>query len=141
MVLVTLIGENLAIEGEEFTYLGSTNECRSCQLKTVCFNLKPTRKYRITKIREKQHECNVHEGKVFVVEVEELPLTVAIDKEPAEGATAIVEKKECKNIGCGSFDICASTSLQNGKKFTVKKVYGKMECPKHDVLYKIDVTD
>lgn len=141
MVLVTLIGEYLAVEGEEFTYLGSTNECRNCQLKTVCFNLKPTRKYRITKLRDKQHDCNIHEGKVFVVEVEELPLTFAITKELTEGETSIIEKKECKNIGCDSFEICANTSLQNGKKFIVKKIIGKMECPKHDVLYKVDVTD
>jgi len=141
MVLVTLVGEQLAVEGEEFTYLGSNNECRSCQLKTVCFNLKPGRKYRITKLRDKYHECGIHEGKVVVVEVEELPLTVAITEELTEGATTTVEKKECKNIGCDSFEICTITALQNGKIYTVKKVYEKMECPKHHVLYKVDVTD
>ncbi|MCJ7697406.1 MAG: UPF0179 family protein [Thermoplasmata archaeon] len=141
MVLVTLVGEQLAVEGEEFTYLGSNSECRNCQLKTVCFNLKPGRKYRITKLRDKHHECSIHEGKVVVVEVEELPLTVAIIKELTEGSTTTVEKKECKNIGCDSFEICTSTALQNGKIYTVNKVYGKMECPKHHVLYKVDVTD
>jgi len=141
MVLVTLIGEQLAVEGEEFTYLGSNNECRNCQLKTVCFNLKPGRKYRITKLRDKHHECDIHEGNVVVVEVEELPLTVAITKELTEGETTTVEKKECKNIGCDSFEICSSTALQNGKIYTVSKVYGKMKCPKHYVLYRVDVTD
>jgi len=141
VVLVTLIGEYLAVEGEEFTYLGSNNECRNCQLKTVCFNLKPTRKYRITKVRDKNHECGIHEGKVFVVEVEELPLTIVTTKEPSEGGTTTVEKKDCKNIGCDSFEICSSTGLQHGKKYTVKKVYGKIECPKHHELYKIDVSE
>jgi len=141
VVLVTLVGEQLAVEGEEFTYLGSNSECRNCQLKTVCFNLKPTRKYRITKLRDKYHECNIHEGKVIVVEVEELPLTIAIAKEPIEGATITVEKKECKNIGCDSFEICTNTVLQNGKTYTVKKVHGKMECLKHDVLHMVDVSD
>jgi len=141
MVLVTLVGEKLAVEGEEFTYLGSNSECRNCQLKTVCFNLKPGRKYRIIKIRDKQHECNIHEGKVVVVEVEELPLTVATAKELIEGTTTTVEKKECKNIGCDSFEICNNTALQNGKNYTVTKVYGKIECPKHQVLYRLDVTD
>jgi len=141
MVLVTLIGEYLAVEGKEFTYLGSNNECRNCQLKTVCFNLKPTRKYRITKVRDKNHECNVHEGKVIVVEVEELPLTVAITKEPSEGETTTVEKKECKNIGCDSFEICSNLGQHNGKKYTITKVYGKIECPKHYKLYKVDITE
>ena len=141
MVLVTLVGEQLAVEDEEFTYLGSNSECRNCQLKTVCFNLKPGRKYRITKLRDKRHECGIHEGKVVVVEVEELPLTVAITKEITEGSTTTVEKKECKNIGCDSFEICTSTALQNGKICTINRVYGKIECPKHHVLYKVDVTD
>jgi uncharacterized protein len=141
MVLVTLVGEQLAVEGEEFTYLGSNSECRNCQLKTVCFNLKPGRSYRITKLREKSHDCNIHEGKVVVVEVEELPLTIAINKELPEGATTTVEKKACKNIGCDSYDICTNPALQNGKTYTIKKVYGKIKCPRRFELYKVDVLD
>jgi hypothetical protein len=141
MVLVTLVGEYLAVEGQEFTYLGSNSECRNCQLKTVCFNLKPGRKYRITKLRDKHHDCDIHEGTVVVVEVEELPLTVAITKDLPEGAATTVEKKNCKNIGCESFELCTSTALQQGKTYTVKKVYEKLSCPKHHQLYKVDVTD
>lgn len=141
MVLVTLVGEQLAREGQEFTYLGSNSECRNCQLKTVCFNLKPGRTYRITKLRDKSHDCNIHEGKVIVVEVEELPLTVAVPKELPEGATVTIEKKDCRNIGCESFDICTSTTLQNGKTFTIKNVYEKINCPRNFELYKVDVLD
>jgi len=141
MVLVTLIGEHLAVEGEEFTYLGSNNECRNCQLKTVCFNLKPGRSYRVSKLRDKRHACDVHEGNVVVVEVEELPITVAVTKEPKEGATTTVTKKECKNIGCDFFEICTTSAFQDGKDYAVKKVYGKIDCPKHDVLFKVDITD
>jgi len=141
MVLVTLVGEQLAVEGQEFFYVGSNSECRNCQLKTVCFNLKPGRNYRITKLRDKFHDCNIHEGKVIVVEVEELPLTVAVTKEPSEGATTTIEKKDCKNIGCDSFDICTNTALQNGKTYTIKKVYEKLTCPKKYELYKVDVSD
>jgi hypothetical protein len=141
MVLVTLVGEQLAVEGEEFTYLGSNSECRNCQLKTVCFNLKPGRKYRITKLREKHHECNLHEGKVVVVEVEELPLTVAISKELPEGKSTSVKKQECKNIGCDSFEICTNMGLQNRRSYTIKKVYEKIRCPKNHELYKVDVID
>ena len=68
MTLVTLVGERLANEDEEFVYLGPNNECKNCKLKTVCFNLKPGRQYKITNVREKQHNCNVHEGNVVVVQ-------------------------------------------------------------------------
>jgi uncharacterized protein len=141
MVLVTLVGEQLAVEGQEFIYLGSNSECRNCQLKTVCFNLKSGRNYRITKLRDKSHDCTIHEGKVIVVEVEELPITVTVTKKPSEGTTTTIEKKECKNIGCDSFEICATTALQNGKTYTIKKVYEKIPCPKNYELYKVDVSD
>ncbi len=141
MVLVTLVGEQLAVEGEEFTYLGSNSECRNCQLKTVCFNLKPGRRYRITKLREKNHDCNLHEGKVVVVEVDELPLTVAVPTEPSEGNTTTVKKQACKNIGCDSFEFCTNIGLQNGRSYVVKKVYEKIKCPKNHELYRVDVTD
>ena len=77
MPFVTLIGEKLAIEGDEFIYLGSNNGCRNCKLKTVCFNLKPGSAYKITKIRDKRHSCNVHYGNVVAVEVQELPQLIS----------------------------------------------------------------
>ena len=69
MTLVTLIGERLAKEDEEFIYLGPNNDCRRCKLKTVCFNLKPGRRYKIIDIRDKRHSCELHEGNAAVVEV------------------------------------------------------------------------
>ncbi len=141
MVLVTLVGEQLAVEGEEFTYLGANSECRNCQLKTVCFNLKPGRNYRITRLREKHHDCNIHEGTVVVVEVEELPLTVAITKNLHEGSPTTVEKHDCKNIGCDSYEICTSSTLQSGKTYTIKKAYEKIICPRNHELYKVDIID
>jgi len=73
MPLVTLIGEKLANEGNKFIYLGPNNGCGKCKLKTVCFNLKQGKGYKITKIRDKRHGCDVHDGDVVVVEVQELP--------------------------------------------------------------------
>ena len=105
MVLVTLVGEQLAVEGEEFTYLGSNNECRNCQLKTVCFNLKPGRKYRITKLRDKHHDCNIHEGKVIVVEVEELPAPgVGSVLQRHEPVVAVADEPEDQRLGRDRLD-------------------------------------
>ncbi|MCK5111952.1 MAG: UPF0179 family protein [Thermoplasmatales archaeon] len=141
MVLVTLVGERLANEDEEFVYLGPNNECKNCKLKTVCFNLKPGRQYKIIKVREKQHNCNVHEGNVVVVEVSEIPIVTSIDKKLSEGAKTKVDKKECKNIGCDYFDICTNKAAQKGKTYTVKKAYEKIVCPEGYELYKIELAD
>jgi len=93
MTLVTLIGEKIAKEEDEFTYLGPANDCKNCKLKTVCFNLKPGRRYKIIKVRDKKHTCNTHEGNASVVEVSELPIIAAIDKKLSEGSITQIEKK------------------------------------------------
>ena len=141
MALVTLICEKLAVEGEEFTYLGANNECKNCKLKTVCFNLKPGRQYKITKIRDKQHNCSIHEGNVIVVEVSEMPILASINERSEEGTQAKVNKQECKNIGCDYFEVCTNITLQRGKIYTIKKVFEKIDCPVGHELYKVELTD
>ena len=141
MALVTLIGEKLAAEQREFTYVGANNECKNCKLKTVCFNLKPGRKYKITKIRDKKHNCNIHEGNVVVVEVSEMPVIASINKKLSEGTTTKIDKKECKNIGCDFFEICTNIALQTGKTYTIKKIYEKMHCQVGYELYKAELRD
>ena len=66
MVIITLIGEHLAKEGEEFVYRGPLTECRDCKLKGVCFNLDAGGLYRIRSVRPVHHECRIHEEGVRV---------------------------------------------------------------------------
>jgi hypothetical protein len=141
MTLVTLIGEQLAEEGEVFTYLGPLNECKNCKLKNVCFNLKPGRNYKITQLREKTHQCTVHEGKVVVVEVSELPIEAVIDKQLSEETRTKIEKQNCKNIGCDYYEICTNQAIQQGKQYTIKKVHGAIQCPLGKKLYKVEIVD
>jgi uncharacterized protein (UPF0179 family) len=141
MPLVTLIGEKLASEGNEFIYLGPINDCRNCKLKTVCFNLKKGRLYEIKKIRDKQHNCNVHDGRVVAAEVKEMPLFAAVDENLKEGAKSEISKIECRSIGCLYFELCNNIAIQKEKKYTVVKIYEKIECPKDKKLNKAELTD
>jgi len=129
MPLVTLVGEKLAKEGEEFIYLGPNNDCRNCKLKTVCFNLKTGRHYKITKIRDKRHGCNVHDGNAAIVEVQEMPILTTIDKKLSEGYATKIEKKECRNIG------------QKDKNYKITKIYETIDCPIGYKLHKAELTD
>lgn len=141
MPLVTLIGEKLAIEENEFIYIGPNNDCRNCKLKTVCFNLKPGREYKIIKIRDKRHSCNVHDGNTAVVEVQEMPIIAAIDKKLSEGDTTKIEKKECKNIGCIYYEICNNIALQKDKNYKIKGIIESIDCPIGHELRKAELTD
>jgi len=140
MPLVTLIGEYLAKKGEEFTYIGPNNDCRNCKLKTVCFNLKPGRKYEITNVRDKTHACNVHDGKVVVIEVKELPLITAVT-EPETKKNSILIKKPCRSIGCKHIEICNNTALQSGKTYKIKKTFETFQCPEGVALVKVELSE
>jgi len=128
MALVTLIGEKLAKKDCEFIYIGPNNDCRNCKLKTVCFNLKKGRKYKITNIRDKKHNCNVHEGTAIVVEVQELPLITTISDKHKQNTKTKIEKDQCNSIGCKYYDLC-SIPIQNDKTYNIVKIFEKIDCP------------
>ena len=140
MPLVTLIGEKLAKKENEFIYLGPNNECRNCKLKTVCFNLKSGRKYKITNIRDKRHNCNVHEGTATVVEVQEMPIITTIDKELSEGDEAKIQSMQCKSIGCDNYELC-NVELHKDKKYKIKKIFNKIDCPMEYDIKKAELTE
>ena len=140
MPLVTLIGEKLAKVNLEFVYIGPQNDCRNCKLKTVCFNLKQGRHYKITKLRDKRHSCNVHDGLVAIVEVQELPIITCIDKKLSKGDTSKIEIKNCNNIGCEHYELCI-TSLQKDKEYKIIKTFEDINCPIGYTLQKAELTD
>ena len=119
--------------------MGPNNDCRNCKLKTVCFNLKIGRHYKITKIRDKRHNCNVHEGTTLVVEVEELPIIAAIDKDLIDKKETKIEKKDCQNIGCDYYQLCNNMAIQKEKNYKIIKVHEAIECPKGYELNKVEL--
>lgn len=140
MALVTLIGEKIAEKDAEFTYIGPNNDCRNCKLKTVCFNLKTGRTYKITNIRDKKHSCNIHEGLAVVVEVEELPIITCIDKKYGEGMKATLNQKPCKNIGCENYELC-KVSLNKDKEYEIVKVFEEVKCYLDKKLQKAELKE
>ena len=140
MPLVTLIGEKLAKKDSEFVYIGPNNECRNCKLKTVCFNLKIGRKYRITNVRDKKHNCNMHEGTTIVVEVQETPIIISTDEKLKEGSITKIKSINCRSIDCDYYDIC-NMIINDGKNYKIKKIIEKIECPLGYNLQKVEISE
>jgi len=140
--MITLIGKELAKEGLEFQYLGPLLECRNCKLKNVCFNLDEGKWYRITGVRDKEHDCKVHdEGKVVTVEVEELPIPLAVGaKGVVEGETLTFKPVNCKEYECEFYELCHPLGLREGTKIKIEKIVEDIKCPKNKSLKKVLVT-
>jgi len=131
MMTVTLIGEKIAKVGSEFIYCGPIPECRDCRLKNVCFALDEGRRYRITKVRDVKHECEVHEGGARVVEVEKTETPYLIDARLALGGSTITYslREACNNIGCELFRTCYPAGLKEGEKMKIVSVGAEVQCP------------
>jgi len=141
MSIVTLIGEKIAEKDLEFIYLGPLNECKDCKLKNICFNLKSNHRYKITNIRKKRHSCSVHSGDVIVVEVEQQPIRIAIDKKYPKGSIVQLTQQSCDEIFCKHFESCTNPALLNNKKYKIDDVHRTMTCPKNLTLQLVDLSE
>lgn len=129
-MVVSLVGETQAKIGTTFIFRGPLSECRDCKRKTVCFNLEEGTLYEIVSVRDKHHDCNVHESGVRVVELKKAPVETTLDvKHAIEGSTVSIDKEECLNIGCENRRMCFLLGPKSNKKFRVSKVKGDVKCP------------
>lgn len=139
-MLVTLVGEKQVKEGNEFIYLGPLTECKECKLKAVCFNLDAGRRYRIKSLRGVHHDCKIHEEGVQVVEVESVPLTIALNgKSAIEGSTVTYELPKCEEVSCEGYRLCHPMALTKGGKAKVLKVGKDLECSKGYELKEVTI--
>ena len=136
MVLVTLIGCEQARVGNRFYYCASLSdckECKTCKLRSVCFNLDNGSLYEITSLRDTEHDCELNGSKVRVVEVEKKPFRAVVPKKIAiDGSMITFEPRACDNIGCEYYKLCRPDNVKDGEKLSVKDVIEDVKCPKDD---------
>lgn len=129
MVLVTLVGERQAKVGNKFVFLKVPEECKECRLLNVCFNLEQGFRYEITGVRDKRHDCKLHEGGVRVVEVKKLSIPVAIPTGHAIEGSSISISPTCEQRGCEFYQLCSPPNLSSKLKLRIIKVKDKLKCP------------
>ena len=125
--MITLIGIDLAKEGQEFIFLGPAKECDECRFKSSCVgNLELNRKYVVTGIKENEQKCHVHSGgKVIPVEVERAEIDVlTTSKNIFEGSTFTYNAPECDEA-CDFHDLCFPDGLVENDKCIVLENNGK----------------
>lgn len=141
MPQVTLIGKKQAKKGFEFIFYGPLEECKNCKLTHICYNLQPYQTYKITKIRDKNHSCNIHDGSAAVVEVEKQPIIAAIDKKYSKGSTSSFEKIQCEHKLCKHFDNCTAPAIKPKVKYHINKIFNDIDCPKNKKLQKVEISE
>lgn len=140
--MITLIGKDLAIEGNEFVFYGPAEECESCRFKSSCINsLEEGRKYKIIEVRDVEQKCPLHnDEKVIVVVVEEAENIIFTDSKVFEGSTVTFEGISCDDEDCDFREFCFSEGINSGDKCIFIKDLGKVDdCPKNNSLRKVIV--
>jgi uncharacterized protein len=129
---VSLIGKTLAKEGTVFTYIGRTPECEPCKLVKICQGLEVGKRYKISKVRAKEHKCPIHDLETVVaVEVEEMPLEVSIPSRKAlESAIVSLDEESCPIKWCQNQKLCKRDMVSKGAKVAIISVHEELECPK-----------
>ncbi|WP_010478522.1 UPF0179 family protein [Thermococcus zilligii] len=127
-MVITLVGEKLAKPGLEFIYYGPSEPCKSCRLARVCVgNLEPGRRYRIVRVRNIEHSCPLHEGKVRVVEVVEPAIEILVDPRSAiVGSKVTLKFVDCGDPGKES--LARPEGLFEGDQVRIEEIVGEVEC-------------
>ena len=125
--MITLIGKDLAKEGQEFVFLGPADECENCRFKSSCVgNLELNRKYVVTGVKDNEQKCPIHAGETVVpVEVDRAKIDVlTTSKNIFEGSTFTYEAPDCDEA-CDFHDLCFPEGLIENDKCIVLENLGK----------------
>ncbi|AEC50980.1 hypothetical protein PNA2_0062 [Pyrococcus sp. NA2] len=127
-MVITLVGEKLAKPGLEFVYYGPGEPCKSCRLARVCIgNLEPGRRYKIVRVRNIEHPCPLHEGKVRVVEVVEPAIEVLVEPRYAIAGSKIkLSFVECNDKN--KEELIRPEGLFEGDTVKIVEIIGDVEC-------------
>ena len=141
MPQVTLIGSLQAKKGYEFIFYGPLQECKNCKLTHICYNLKPYNTYQIQKVRNKKHNCSIHEGSAVVVEVIRKPIITAIDKKYSKGSKTTINKIQCEEKLCPYHKFCTTPAVKPDVKYKINKILEEINCPKNKSIQKVEISE
>ncbi len=125
--MITLIGKDLAKEGQEFVFLGPADECEKCRFKSSCVgNLEKNRKYVVTGVKDTEQKCPIHSQEVVIpVEIERAQIDLlTTSKSIFEGSTFTYNAPDCDET-CDFHDLCFPDGLIENDKCIVLENKGK----------------
>ncbi len=142
--MITLIGKQLAKEGQEFIFLGPAEDCENCRFKSSCIgNLEENRKYVVVDVRDNEQKCPIHgEGIVVPVDVDRASIDLlTASKSIFEGSTFTYNAPDCDEEDCEFHDLCFPEGLFEDDKCIVLRNDGKhkQECKKGYKLNKLNL--
>lgn len=137
--MITLIGKEMAKEGNSFIFQNPAEECENCRLKHTCVEiLKPGRKYIIKEVKNIEHKCPINESALITIKAELSDIEMLIDAKKAfEGSNFLYQENTCKNTECENYKLCHPEGIKTNDKVTIAKDLRKtIKCEKNNKILK-----
>lgn len=129
---LTLVPVQLARPGYRFAFTGPNagEECRDCPFQKLCFGLAPGHVYEVTRVRDVEHPCNLHEpGRVRVVEVQQTAFTSTVERRRLRGTAATWTPIPCGRPDCAHWALCHPVGPAQGASYAIEEVGETVACP------------
>jgi len=128
---VTIVGMDQARLGYSFLFQGPTSICKNCEFYNACVeNLESGRVYRIVDVGKRKLPCKLLQEEGFVVEVEESPIEVCLDRRLAiRDAIITFNPVGCGVRTCGNYEKCTPVGLVAGDRCKVTESGQAVQCP------------
>ncbi len=127
---LTLVPDLLAREGLRYTALDDPQamECEGCPVRKLCYEAGPGH-YEVKALRPVTHPCELHEGRMRVVEAEPAPFETTLEARKLRGTAATFTAIDCGFPECGHWHLCHPAAPAG--KYTIDEVGEAVECPVH----------
>ena len=128
---ITIVGVDQARLGYTFLFQGPASMCKNCDFYNVCVeNLESGRIYRIIDVGKKKLFCKLLQEEGFVVEVEESPIEVWLDRRLAiRDAIITFNPLTCSISDCENYEKCIPAGLLAGDRCKVIESGQVVQCP------------
>ncbi len=83
----------------------------------------------------------MHDGGVRVVEVEELPIVAAVNKDARLGSKVKIETMDCMHLDCENYELCHNPAIQENKSYKILKILEPINCLDGRSLVKAELSD
>lgn len=128
--MLSLAPDLLAKPGFQFTAAGGPyEECEGCPVQKLCFSVEAGRHYMVKETRDVVHPCNLHEGGMRVVHVEEAAFESVLETKRLRGTAASFVPVDCGFPECANWQLCHPVGPERGVRYAIEDVGRALDCP------------
>jgi len=138
--IITLVTRAQARRGTRFS-IKIHSTCKKCPFLNACIGkLREGLTYEVVNVRKISHICPLTKAEMVVVEVIEVPKTIALPSKMAmEGVILTYKPIQCNYYTCPYYEYCFPKGFRSREKIIIERIISSVKCPKRINLKLVSV--